>query len=138
MSVALHCVAIIFKFVFIFMRCRWKTRNSAIADKPWDASVQYATSWLIPPPPKKNAPPHVLTRRIWSFYSNKSGNAKNGERWGTAPWELGHTRPSPLGLQLTTRNVIAIRCWSNCNTAVTTTIRHALDSYQRSLSAQSR
>jgi len=36
------------------------TRNSAIADKPRDAFVQYAMAWL--PPPLKDAPPHMYYR----------------------------------------------------------------------------
>jgi len=46
----------------------YSTRNSAIADKPRDAFVQYTTVWLTPPPQKKKKKKKKTPlRRIYSF-----------------------------------------------------------------------
>jgi len=59
-----------------------KTRNSAIADKPRDALVQYAVGWLTP----NKLIPHMLPLQLWSMYvkvvSISMGTQKVNVRWG--------------------------------------------------------
>jgi len=58
------CLFLADDLVKYFVSSSNKTRNSAIADKPRDALVQYAVMWLTP-----NTPiPHVLPFRFRSQY----------------------------------------------------------------------
>ena len=93
------------------------TRNSAIADKPHDAFVQYAMAWLTPPPPLLNTSLLICVTTLNLVILRQGVRiTKATQKWGAmGPRVLGRgvpgllqTRPSSVGYQSELDH-----CWSN-------------------------
>ena len=91
------------------------TRNSAIADKPHDAFVQYAMAWLTPPPPLLNTSLLICVTTLNLVILRQGVRiTKATQKWGAmGPRVLGRGVPGllqtrPSSARVTNPNLIIV------------------------------